>query len=586
MSYTTLNPTPRSRLAIAALSVATAIFAVCPSADASTPIPAPRPGFWAQAICSEGVESVETDGFVESSFGGYPIVSGDVDTCLALGGSLTLHDWAEFDSTAGSGPMWVYEAPAVSTIAGGFLKLTMKSPGGEAYVATPLNENNVQNAVANCNSLCTSTTSTTANITHSGGWLLFAVTRCVPPAGEATCTKGPDAEMNITSGVILLHNEAKPAASGVAGTLLANPASGTASLTFNATDENGPGVYRAVVQLDGAVVWQQTPNLNEGKCVARGTYDEALVFRSNTPCPQKTAVDAEIPTAGLANGTHQLTVNLEDAAGNSATVYSSTITIANHVTASTPPVSPPVVPPTPAARGAANGAPASEAATLTASWQGSTTSVLKTGFGPSNVITGRLLTSGGIAIQGAIVEVSSTSASLGAKAAAVPAAHTDSTGSFSLRLPPGMPSSSIVLSYRSHLGDAQPAATRTLTLNVEPKLHLRISQAVVRVGETVHFAGVLAGPIPPGGKQLTLLARGVEYRHVRSRKTGKLERVPVYGQWIEFHTMSTDANGAFHAKHRFKEPGPQNYQFEVVTPHESDFPFLAGHSNYVALFET
>lgn len=34
------------------------------------------------------------------------------------------------------------------------------------------------------------------------------------------------------------------------------------------------------------------------------------------------------------------------------------------------------------------------------------------------------------------------------------------------------------------------------------------------------------------------------------------------------------------------EPGLYTYLFEVVCPHESDFPFLAGHSNTVSVFET
>jgi hypothetical protein len=118
-----------------------------------------------------------------------------------------------------------------------------------------------------------------------------------------------------------------------------------------------------------------------------------------------------------------------------------------------------------------------------------------------------------------------------------------------------MPSSRIVLSYRSHLGDTQPAATRALTLNVEPKLHLSISAPVTSVNETIHFSGVLAGPIPPGGKQLILLARGVEVRRVRSRKSRKPRKVKRYGSWVEFHTMTTTATGSFHAEHRFHEPG-------------------------------
>jgi hypothetical protein len=70
------------------------------------------------------------------------------------------------------------------------------------------------------------------------------------------------------------------------------------------------------------------------------------------------------------------------------------------------------------------------------------------------------------------------------------------------------------------------------------------------------------------------------------RKSGRPRKVKRYGPWVEFHTMTTNATGGFHAEHRFHEPGPYTYQFEVVSPHESDFPFLAGHSNTVSVFET
>jgi hypothetical protein len=73
-------------------------------------------------------------------------------------------------------------------------------------------------------------------------------------------------------------------------------------------------------------------------------------------------------------------------------------------------------------------------------------------------------------------------------------------------------------------------------------------------------------PIPPGGKQLVLEA-----------SSG--------GGWVQFDTIATDAKGRYRASYRFKFPGPVHYQFRVVCKHEADFPFLAGISNHVHVWE-
>lgn len=73
-------------------------------------------------------------------------------------------------------------------------------------------------------------------------------------------------------------------------------------------------------------------------------------------------------------------------------------------------------------------------------------------------------------------------------------------------------------------------------------------------------------PIPPGGKQLVLEA-----------SSG--------GEWIQFDTISTTAKGRYRASHRFKFPGPATYRFRVLSRHEADFPFLAGVSNVVGVYE-
>jgi hypothetical protein len=218
-------------------------------------------------------------------------------------------------------------------------------------------------------------------------------------------------------------------------------------------------------------------------------------------------------------------------------------------------------------RGPANGTPASESATLTGQWKGQSASRLKSVYGRSHEITGKLTTSAGIPIADALIEASQKPDSLGAAASAMSSAHTSPQGTFTIGVPGTTPSTSIQLAYRSHLGDAAPVATRTLTLGLPASIHLTVSPHITSVGHTIVLGGQLAGPIPPGGKKVLFEAR----------VSG--------GSWIEFHNATVDSHGRFHATHHFTFPGPVRYQFRVVCEHEADFPFLTGTSNVVHVRE-
>ena len=57
------------------------------------------------------------------------------------------------------------------------------------------------------------------------------------------------------------------------------------------------------------------------------------------------------------------------------------------------------------------------------------------------------------------------------------------------------------------------------------------------------------------------------------------------GPWIEFHVIRTRPGGRFAYLYRFRLPGPAHYQFRVLSEAEADFPFAAGASNVVGVFE-
>ncbi len=88
--------------------------------------------------------------------------------------------------------------------------------------------------------------------------------------------------------------------------------------------------------------------------------------------------------------------------------------------------------------------------------------MLRGSYGKAQTAEGRLTDAGGAPIVGAAIEVSETPSSLGARTIAIASVHTGSAGSFKLTVPGDAPSAHIILEYRSHMGDVQPAATQAL----------------------------------------------------------------------------------------------------------------------------
>jgi hypothetical protein len=521
------------------------------------PVAVARAGEWAQATCSDGDEPVPTEGWVHGSLGGYPANTGQGDTCQQVGGSLSLRDEVGYQLPE-SGPMWVYDAPPFSTIQGGSVTLSLASPGGQAYLATPKNDTNVTDLVLMCTELCASVRETTAAIHQLGGSQLFAVTECIPRSGKEYCSSGVSAEMNIKSATILLANEAKPVGTGFAGTLLDNPASGAASLSFTAHDEHGPGVYRATVQVDGHPVWSGTPDLNEGECVTHSTYEGVRKFRNLQPCPQETDVHTEIQTSELAEGQHQLTVDIEDAAGNKATVYTGTITIDNQPPA---PIASSIVSTPPPSRGAPNGDPASEQAILTTSLREPTT-FTRTLARSATTLTGHLTTPTGTAIKDAQIQLLQQVAG---SSAMTPIANTttNSNGAWTLKAPKG-PSRLLRVAYYSHTLDTVPAGT----LDVHERVPAVVSMHAphrVRLAHAVVFSGQLAGGyVPPGGESVQM-------------------EIFYSGRWRTIEVLPTNSHGRWTYKYVFTLGAGASYSFRAVTVPNGSYPFALATSKPVRI---
>jgi hypothetical protein len=532
-------------------------------------------GQWTQVTCTQPDGApAPVEGWEGAAFGGYGPDSGPANTCAQKGGALTAFDSSAVEEAADTGPMWVYTAPSGSTIAGGVLTVSLSTPQGEAYVATPNNEYSKADVLVNCqyNFPC-STATRTVPIAFPGGTQLFEVALCIGRSeGATTCPSSPsgvNAAINLYAADIELENSTTPTATGFAGSLLAPTVSGTADLTFAAGDPEGPGVYRVIVDVDGTAVYQGTPDANGGRCSSIGVDPSGVSeFLYAQPCKRNVAVDVPVDTTKFPNGQHQMKVTLQDAAGNTAVVYDSTVAIANAGTGS--PASPPAACTPATLQAPLDGTSASGQATLTARWASTAKAVRTTRFATVNRITGRLTASNGMGISGASVDACEIPAYDGAPMQRIGSVSTGPTGQWNLTLPRNISSGALRFVYlnpQTAVVAALAPASSTLRLSVHAGLALGVAPHRVSVGRRIVFSGMLHGtPIPVGGKQLVLEARSDH-------------------EWIQFETIRTNAHGHYRATYRFKFPGPVTYQFRVFSPYEADFPFLNGTSNVVDVHE-
>jgi hypothetical protein len=179
----------------------------------------------------------------------------------------------------------------------------------------------------------------------------------------------------------LLLSSSNPVSGGnFAGAALQPNASGTAPLTFTASEPSGPGIYNVNVSVDGNSVYSATPDTNNGQCVSQGTYPgtSALEFDYAQPCPLSDSLSVPINTATLADGKHALVVTATDAAGNTSAIYTGSITTDNATTAAVSAPVPAAIPPKTASKKAVKALPKVRVKfVIQARYQGAVTRFLK-----------------------------------------------------------------------------------------------------------------------------------------------------------------------------------------------------------------
>jgi hypothetical protein len=543
----------RGRLA-AALLLASALFLVGWALLA--PISTANAGEWVQRSCSfGGSEYIAPEDWEAEANYGYVGLPPDNCERYYNGGGLAAYAAGWNGTKPLSGTTWRYKAPRYATIAGGDLAVTMTARDGGALVAAKVKEQPVTLAICE-NPGCHGYEKILA-INASGASELYETAYCfgnsegICPAEDFNEHEGNGheaAEVNISSAQIVLSTSVSPAASGFSGTLLGGTVTGTGTLAFKATDP-GPGIYQARAKVDGQQVWAATPNLNEGKCVSTGSLEGVRAFNYAQPCPTETAVHAEINTAGLPDGTHALTVEVEDAAGDVTTVYSGTLTTINHATVFTPT-------PAPVERGPCNGTPCVEAATLTAT-PGEARSFKQALKHSTATLTGRLTTTAGAPIKDAQVKLLQQIVG-SASVTPVATATTTADGSWSLKAPAG-PSRLLRVAFYSHTLDTVPAATLDFHENVPATISIHAPRHV-NLGQFFTFSGQLTGGyIPPGGEEVQV-------------------QINYGGRWRELQLVDTNSRGQWKYRYAFTlEPGTR-WAFRAIAVRNGSYPFTSHES--------
>lgn len=417
----------------------------------------------------------------------------------------------------------------------------------------------------------------------AGAEALQVVARCVGESFEF-CAPDPGkgiASLKVFRTTITLRDTEAPVVTGVQGDAVNAgvwPRGGVA-MTVAATDRGG-GVLRVGVEIDGGE--PQWHAVADAPCRIWPGTERAFV--APKPCPGASSTPLTIPTAELAAGVHSVRVLVEDAAGNQTTAYgpaSKRISdaigpggdaVGEDPTAVPPGATsdaPPSIPGSDPLRQAAvasdpgplNGSPASASVRLGVRWEGTASTVRKVRYGQRPVLRGQLTTRDGRPVRDAAIRVGIVQEHRSAQRVEHQALRTDAAGGFRWRMPKGIGSRRITLTYYERVAGTVPAASATLRLRVAAAVRMTLDRRTARQGQTVRLRGRLVGrPLPKVGSVVELQARNP------GRK------------WITFRTVRAKRSGRFAAGYRFRMPGPAVFEMRARVRRSGDYPYDTGVS--------
>ncbi len=126
----------------------------------------------------------------------------------------------------------------------------------------------------------------------------------------------------IEAAAITLLDSSDPRVGQVGGSLISGlPLWGIADLTYQASDDGG-GIYRHRLIVDGVTVVNEVPDTNDGRCrdAVPGSGSD-YEFDYTVPCPPTVTGRIAFDLNALTPGTHLVEAVIEDAAGNKQSLY-------------------------------------------------------------------------------------------------------------------------------------------------------------------------------------------------------------------------------------------------------------------------
>jgi hypothetical protein len=395
----------------------------------------------------------------------------------------------------------------------------------------------------------------------------------------ATCRGGiifddgsPDVtRVDLLRSTVTLVDRSAPEVQTAGGAAVTDPVwTGIEPLSFRAEDKGG-GLYRVLVEVDGAIV-RALPAILDDRCVDQtGNRD----FAYAVPCPNAGGGRARIDTTGLPEGAHVVAVYLEDVAGNRAPLLPpARIRIVNDLRSlgyfangqffNTRFASPRVL----------NGDNATSDAKLTAAF------VRQVGKGKARhsvrrasrevrysqraTVRGSLMTPSGEPISQATVFGQQPEGEQWRLDGTV---RTDAKGRFAYRPPARRPNRRLRAVYFPFSDSNENVASGVLKLGVRAGMTLHVNRHRLRNGDRLVFTGRVLGPVPAAGVAVTLQAKvGDNYRSFRQVRAARR------------------TNGRIRTVYRFERTTrPARYRFRLKLVRQAGLPFQSGVSPVVGV---
>jgi hypothetical protein len=375
----------------------------------------------------------------------------------------------------------------------------------------------------------------------------------------------------VKSSTFTLVDRGAPTVQSVGGAALTDTTwTGQEPISFSASDRGG-GVYRVLVDVDGAIV-ESMPAVSDERC-ADATGERNFAYP--VPCPTQAAGAVSIDASRLPGGRHTVAVYLEDVGGNRTTLLApGPRFIVNDRRAVGYYANGLFLNPRFATPRLLNGDGATSNARLTAAFvrqvgQGRERhrverAAREVRYSQRPTVRGTLRTPSGTPIARATVFVGQRPE--GQQWRLDGGVVTDAKGRFEYRPLARQPNRRLRAVYFPFSDSHENATSQVLKLSVRAGMTLRVNRHRLRNGDRLVFTGRVLGPVPAAGVAVTLQAKvGKHYRSFRQLRA------------------TSRTGGRVRTVYRFERTTrPARYRFRLKVVRQAGLPFQSGVSPVVA----